>query len=36
MGSSGAEKNLPSETWYLNTLGNLFPILTQWEIYSLC
>ena len=26
---------LPSETSYLNTLGNLFPILIHWEIYSL-
>ena len=38
MGNSGAKKKLtilPSETSYLNTLGNLFPILIHWEIYSL-
>ena len=29
-------ENLPSETYYLYTLGNLLPILIHWEIYSLC
>ena len=34
--NSGAEKNiLSSEICYLNTLGNLFPILVHWEIYNL-
>ena len=27
---------LPSETYYLSTLGNLFTILKNWEIFSLC